>query len=481
MNKKLNICFFTRNVNLRFLAYSGCQFEKIGSNVSYITDTPDDAKNLKTAQCTGHEYNLVQYIELNWHNKQVLDSVDLTSIEEEYKIESLWRILYTDRFLIYAKYNDVIKFMKLHIRFFLEILEKEQFNYFIYENISHFSAYIFFLLCKGNGITYIGFSGARNYADTKCFFTNDENQTNYILNSYYFGDMKITNRMLNEASHFINDYKKTKKRPEYMEVYGKKPSIDVQMIKGLIKYPIYLLRKEKIFNYTGYYDQDGSPLRKMKQYFKYLYQKKFFQASQKGDQFYLFGLHFQPEATTLVNAANYEKQLYAIDLIAKSIPVNSILYVKEHYTDLGHRETYFYKKIKSYPNVRIINPWENSRLLIEKSLGVITLAGTMGWEAILLNKPVFLLGKMFYSSFKYTNNIHDINDLSYILKNHKMLGVEKNIYDDELKKYIASYLVSLKDGSYITYGNSIGMDNGNKEALFDSLLNEITRLESLNS
>ncbi len=473
-----NICFYARSGISKIFSYIGKECEERGIKTCYLIHQERENINLNDNKCRNNIYNITEYLRVNWNNQELLSSIELEDMEKKYNIDSLWSILYTDRFLIYYGYDDVIKFIKLHILFYLDLIEKEKITFFVNENIASFSAFIFYKIGIAHNIRYIGVSEARNYSDKKFFFTDDEHSTNYLLDEYY-RDNQFSEIEINSSQEFIKEYRLKKTKPEYMNVYGKKPAINIKLLKGLIRYPIYLLEKKDFFDYMVFKDKDASPLRQLKFYLKYQYHKRFYKKSIEGEKFYLFGLHFQPEATTLVNAQNYEKQLYAIDIIAKKIPINAKLYVKEHYSDLGHRELNFYNKLKSYPNVRLINPWENSRDLIEKSLGVMALSGTIGWEAILLKKPVFLLGNMFYSSFKYTNKIDNIDELSKSLKNHKLLNIDMQVYENELERYIAAYLKSLQDGSFINYGQSISMSKENRENIYHSFITEFERLVAL--
>jgi len=474
-----NICFYARSGISKIFSYVGKQCEDQEIKTCYIIHQDREHRNLTKQYCSNNIYNLTEFLRENWNNQEILDSISLEAIERDYEIASLWSLLYTDRFLIYYSYDDVIKFMKLHIAFYLKIIEKEKITFFVNENIASFSAFIFYKIGLAHGVRYIGVSEARNFSDKKFYFTDDEHSTNYLLEQYYL-ENKFSDLEKQNAKDFLREYRLSKKKPEYMEIYGKKPAINIPLIKGILRYPLYLLEKRKdFFDYMVYKDQDGSSLKRLQYYLKYQYHKIYYQRSLKEEPFFLFGLHFQPEATTLVNAQNYEKQLCAIDVIAKKIPVHAKLYVKEHYSDLGHRELTFYRKLKAYPNVRLINPWENSRDLIEKSLGVIALSGTIGWEAILLRKPVFLLGNMFYESFKYTNKIDNINELSTQLRHHKLINLDMSEYDKELERYTAAYLKSLQDGSFINYGQSILMSQENKEAIYHSFITELKRLVAL--
>ncbi len=470
--KKINICFYSRSMITKVFSFMGKRLEDLDIQTCYIIHDQKDEDKLEQDGCKNKRYNLTEYIEKNWNNDVLLSSVDLEMIEKKYEIESLWSIFYTDRFLIYYTYEEAIKFIKLHISFYLDIIEKEAIDFFVYENISHFSAYIFFIIGKFHNVRYLGFSEPRNFADKKFTFTNNENSTNYKLNQYY-EESDFPDQELIETREFIKNYRIHKSRPEYMDVYGQEPKLNYQILKGILKYPKYLFKKKNFFDYMRYKDKDANPLRSFKSYLKYNIHKLYYQKSNEKDKFYLFPLHFQPEATTLVNAQNYEKQLNAIDLLAKKIPIGTKLYVKEHYADLGHRELDFYSKLKIYPNVRLIDPWENSRELIEKSIAVITLAGTVGWEAILLKKPVFLLGNMFYSNFKYTNKINNIDELPNRLKNHSLLELDDQDYEDELELYVASYLKSLQDGSFIIFSPDSVMSEKNLGSLYKSFMHEL--------
>ena len=142
--------------------------------------------------------------------------------------------------------------------------------------------------------------------------------------------------------------------------------------------------------------------------------------------------------------------------MAKNIPGEYVLYVKEHYARLGHRDTDFYKKLKKFPNVRLINPWIDSQDLLNKSVGVIVLTSTLGWEALMCNKPVFILGNVFYETFKYSIKIDNITKLSKIIKtNIDDNKVDEIDYEHEFLKYFTAYLKSMHNGNYILSDNTI--------------------------
>ena len=145
-------------------------------------------------------------------------------------------------------------------------------------------------------------------------------------------------------------------------------------------------------------------------FFRYQIIKRFFKKGLPDfERKYVFvPLHYQPEASTLVCAAKYEKQLFLIDSLSKSIPSDTLVYVKEHYALLGHKKIRFYEDLSKYPNVVLIDPWIDSHELIKKSEAVVALTSTAGFEAILYRKPVFVLGRIFYENAPGVIRLDDI-------------------------------------------------------------------------
>lgn len=83
--------------------------------------------------------------------------------------------------------------------------------------------------------------------------------------------------------------------------------------------------------------------------------------------------------------------------VAQSLPWDTCLYVKEHPQAVGVKDMGFYNRVRGTPNVRMIYPHVPSRSLIAGSKGVVTITGTAGMEAMLMNRPAVTLGDVFYN------------------------------------------------------------------------------------
>lgn len=163
------------------------------------------------------------------------------------------------------------------------------------------------------------------------------------------------------------------------------------------------------------------------------------------DRYYLFPIHLQPETTTLIWAEWYVNQLESIRNISKALPTGYFLYVKEHPSAFGYNPRDFYREVQRLPNVKLISPYENSLQLVSQSVGVITLTSTMGWEAIFLRKPVFLLGNVFYGALPGVNHIHGFEQLRSVLRDEA--GYQR-VSDSDIHYYLSAVQLNSFQGLF---------------------------------
>ena len=172
------------------------------------------------------------------------------------------------------------------------------------------------------------------------------------------------------------------------------------------------------------------------------------------EKFLYFPLQSEPEASILFNTPFYSNQINLIETIAKSIPINYVLYVKEHPLQKIKlwRSIEDYKKIRNIPNVRFLHPSVNAQEVIEKSQGVITISGATGFEALFYHKPVILFGDEYYDKLSMVTKIETFNELPYkirnTLSNFEFNEKELSILVKVLKEFALPipYYSILKDG-----------------------------------
>ena len=171
-------------------------------------------------------------------------------------------------------------------------------------------------------------------------------------------------------------------------------------------------------------------------------------------KFVYYPLQSEPEAKVLTESPFYSNQIALIENIARSIPIDLVLYVKEHpiqKTKLW-RTIDDYKKILALPNVKLVHPSVNSQELISKSQGVIVINGSIGFEGLFYKKPIILFGDEYYDELSMVTKIVSLttlpdvinNALSNFKFNNKELNALMQVVNDQTIS--VPYFSIIKDG-----------------------------------
>ena len=160
------------------------------------------------------------------------------------------------------------------------------------------------------------------------------------------------------------------------------------------------------------------------------------------DKTVFYAMHFQPEASTLVNGIWYANQIALIENISKAIPLGYTLIVKEHPRGRGMRPLWQYQCISDLHNV-IISDAE-SKYLVRKAEMVVSISGSIGLEALALGKPVLMLGRPFHN---YCGLYYQIKDISNLPKLFYNLLLKKNFHNQiQTKEDTYRFFISYLDG-----------------------------------
>lgn len=152
-----------------------------------------------------------------------------------------------------------------------------------------------------------------------------------------------------------------------------------------------------------------------------------------------FPLHTEPEVTLSVYSKPYLNQIEAARLYSHNLPVGMKLIVKEHPWAIGKRPLSYYRKLLEIPNVRLAHPGLKSRELISNAKLIAIIAGSIGFEALMLKKPVVTLGRTAFeflpsSMIRHAGNPDRLgDDIQDLLDNYE--------YNEEaLVNYIAAVI-----------------------------------------
>tara|TARA_Y100000310_G_scaffold341747_1_gene441903 strand:+ start:1243 stop:2784 length:1542 start_codon:yes stop_codon:yes gene_type:complete len=142
--------------------------------------------------------------------------------------------------------------------------------------------------------------------------------------------------------------------------------------------------------------------------------KQYVQKPDLSKKFIYVALHKQPEASTSAMGGVFNNQILMIETLAKSIPDDWFLYVKENPLQWegprAERGRYpgYYENIIKNKNVVLIPTNADTYELIQKSQAVATITGTVGWEAILRKRPALVFGHIWYSFAEGAYRVIDV-------------------------------------------------------------------------
>ena len=209
----------------------------------------------------------------------------------------------------------------------------------------------------------------------------------------------------------------------------------IQIIKSEKPRPIWFkdaprrINKKRIRSFTKILASPKLVKKKLLSEYHYNY-LKFGVKELPKEEFFMFPLHYEPEVTLDLLAPYFRDQLSLIKYIAQSLPVNHRLLVKEHPGMKGRRNPSFYKEIEGIKNVILLDlNFDSYNVLDAKNCkGLIVINSTVGFEAVLLGKPVISFGKTFYAIPGVTTPLTDLTLLpEYLMKMEQLKPKRKNI------------------------------------------------------
>ena len=405
--------------------------------ISAIIDVPDKSKSFFNNQ-TFVQFREKWFIHDHIQVKKKYDLNYLKQFEEKYDID-LWDLAHSERH--FYKFNEFYNFSDDEI---LSILQQEcqlfenmlnkikpdcvilQLPFFHYNNL-------FFLICRKLNIKTLFLRSARVTSNSKVI----------VSQHYELLDKEHVNETSGQIIKPIT--KNPKNSISQKQISSKFVTSKKDLIRASLKY-IFSANSSPNKNYN-YYGRKKSKVfsNYLSGYLKTWLRKKFIDSklSQNIDletPFIYFPLHIEQELSLLTLAPFYTNQITVIENIAKSIPIDYKLYVKEHPLMYARswRDTRIYQSLMKMPNVRLIHPSFNSDELIKKSKLVITIAGTASIEAGFHKKSSIVFSDTTFSHLPFVTRAKSFEDLPSIIR--KSL---KNEFDSKIFENFIHYIDSI--------------------------------------
>ncbi|MBT6051899.1 MAG: hypothetical protein HOI47_27530 [Candidatus Scalindua sp.] len=420
-----------------------------------------------------------------------IDYGELESFEKSLAPKSLWRLIAADRGLGYQFMHGVV-FQKSFLsqssthenilRVFSGLLKQYRTIFHEYKTniflpaiaMGGIDVFIFEQICKEMKIPYIVPSNVRVKnlfafsSDVQLRFSHIDDTCKALIEGRIVLDISKAEVLYNELIGELKDpqyFDRMNSRFNivYFNSFLSKLKLMLAGVKSIMGELLGWYRTRKLRrsddirrqpnNISTLFSNISIGLRSL--YQKYVLTNSKFSTPLKKDQKYIYyPLHINPEYSTQIQGTMWLDQSHLVELLAKSIPFDWKVLVKEHPGTLVARvrPLSFYKKLKKIPNVCIAPIGADMHQLISNAEMIAVITGTAGWEAILRGKPVIT----------FADNMWDVLDLSRKCTNIETLS--RDIYDEicrikqispaERKRRIVCLLASmLKHGFNISFPN----------------------------
>lgn len=356
------------------------------------------------------------------------------------------------------------------LRFFEQLLTTSRIDVVVYENVSNSFAHFAWLVCQRLGLPYCGLIASRLPGR---FAIVDDPHGEHQQYDRILADIRTGQRVVpEEVRLWCQQYlaKLDETVPDYMhfnkldelglvKLYAKRSKLARLKMAWRHRHDDHLLAF-----------QVGNPLKLTWQMFWRSFRRRLrlracnrlYQEPVAGERFLLYPLHFHPESSTSVAAGTYLDEYEVIRNIAFNLPAGTVLYVKDHMSAFALPSLHFYRRLAALPNVRLVSPFAPTKRLIRDSVGVVTLTSTVGYEALLLNRRVFLYGSVFYESHPNVVKVENPARLFQLFREHLDAPLPVDI--DYHRDFVAAYHL----GTYPGVLNFF-LDDAHTQSLLDEV------------
>ncbi|WP_428324957.1 hypothetical protein [Nitrosopumilus sp.] len=349
----------------------------------------------------------------------------------------LWTLLLNDR--IFNQYNEIYHFNEKEMLsiitqecdLFEDILDHVQPDFFITEETALRHHHLFYLLCRSRKIQTLMLNHA-NF-QSFCYISQERHKFDNLdsfqgdsKNSRSFSDLKKLLKekpLVKHLLEFNETQRSSKDKINAGLEFLSSPNTNLEN-----NYYYFGRNKFKVLNY------EISEILKKRSRQKFI-DENLLKTFDTDEKFIFFPLHQEPERSLLIAAPYFTNQIEIIRFIAKSIPIDYKLYVKEHPTQgpvRGWRDIEFYKNIMSIPNVRLLHPSLDSEKLIQSSSLVISIGGTTSFEAAFYEKPSMVFADLGYNVLSSVTKINSITELPTLI----LSSLKNSVSAVELDSYV---------------------------------------------
>jgi len=344
---------------------------------------------------------------LDLHNPNLADISLSNAIDYLSKMESsldfcVNNIVMMDRTLRLTNHEYIAKYVYLVLLKIHEFIKSKDIN-IVFMEPTWTHEIVSCLLCKHLNIPVFGPTKCKILPNRFFLFTG------YLNNEHFIRKNATNGKEL--ASSLVDTVLAYEKKPQYFDHFVNKNKFKLEKFKVL-----YNIIKLSILGKSNVNIQPPwikSVRKKLTAILRSPYLLKFARFVKQSDissPYILIPLHVQPEATIDVLGAKFTDQIDFVRQIVRTTPVDHLIVVKEHPHAIGDRDSHFYKQLTSMSRVLILNPYEDSRMAIERASFVISNTGTGSLEAAIIGIPSVTATEMYFNELLVSPSFNPVTD-----------------------------------------------------------------------
>jgi len=389
--------------------------------------------------------NVGDFLERNWDSLDISPS-RLTRLEAQYGDPHLGGHIFADRYLARCERATQLRYLVGFVEFWEDFFDRHRPRLMLAPGAAYLLDIVAALVAPHFGVEYRAMYDTRQ-PSARTTLSASYREVWYLVNRIFAGEgpAAASGDHRRSAEAFLGSFRASGRPPDYMNTGGWfAPTVTWRGLSEIAR----RFRRSYLEGWGRGSDYlTIPPLRSIWERATAVARSRLlmagscFEQPQPGDRYFLFGLHFQPEATTLIQAPHLVDQLALLEAVAKAIPASHWLYVKEHAPMMGRRPLNYYKRLKALRNVRLLSPHHDTHALIRGSEAVLTITGTMGWEALLYGVPTIVLGDVFYLSCGLAHVCHDLYQLPGLV-------AQTLTHKGQNEDVLPCYLAAIYEGSF---------------------------------
>lgn len=386
------------------------------------------------------EQRLVQFQKTWYYHDHIInfsnpDIEYLSSFEQKYNV-NISQLLVNDRFFYrfnrFYKFTDdeILSILEQECKLYENIFEEIHPDFFITKEPALRHHQLFYELCKRKGV--------------KILMLNQPNMGRCIISENIRKIDSIDNLENSEGTRNFDEllqYHKSFLMSKQTLSYAKKfKNSKLSLLKAASEF-LFTSENKNIRTHYTYFGRtkfrvllDSIKLSLKKKIREQFINKNLSNQINFNEKFVYFPLAVDEERNLLIAAPFYTNQIEVIRHIAKSLPIDYKLYVKESPSQSIRywRPLSEYKEMMKIPNVRLIHPSFSPEILYKNCSLVITIGGSSGYEAAFYGKPSIIFTDLGYLVLPSVEKVKNIEELPKIIR----LSLQKKVNPSDLDRYI---------------------------------------------